>query len=259
MDELLNTVQDAHGGLANWTKATRITARLSLGGVFWAARGWPDVYKNQTVILDPHREHISFAPFTASGRVSVLDVDPERVTITAGDGSVIEERTNPRATFPPAFVPASTPWDAIQVAYFTSAAVWNYLTAPFVFSRPGVVVREIAPWDEGGETWRRLAVAFPNTIANHNADQVFYYDDAFMQRRMDYSPEVTGKPPVAHYTHEYKTFDGFLFPTRRRVLLHDANGIADQGVCADHHGRDRCAGGSRALSLAAWMWGLMGA
>ena len=259
MDELLSAVQDAHGGLANWTKATRITARLSLGGVFWAARGWPDVYKNQTVILDPHREHISFAPFTASGRVSVLDVDPERVTITAGDGSVIEERTNPRATFPPAFVPASTPWDAIQVAYFTSAAVWNYLTAPFVFSRPGVVVREIAPWDEGGETWRRLAVDLPE----HDREPQ-RRPGVLLRRRLHAAAHglLTG----CHWQAAGRALHARLQDVRR-LLVPDSpprpparrERHRRPGVCADHHGCDRCAGGSRALSLAAWMWGLMGA
>jgi hypothetical protein len=45
---------------------------------------------------------------------------------------------------------------------------------------------------------------------------------------MDYSPDVTGSPRVAHHTHDPATFDGFVFPTRRRVLLHDAEGRADQ-------------------------------
>ena len=229
MDKLLSDVLEAHGGLRNWARASRITARLSLGGPFWGARGWPGVYANQTVTIDPHREHITFAPFTAPDRMSVLDVGPERVTIRTLDGRIVEERASPRATFPTSFAPGETPWDAIQVAYFTSAAVWNYLTAPFVFAEPGVEAREIAPWTEpDGQKWRRLAVTFPATIANHNAEQVFYYDDAFMQKRMDYSPDVTGSPPVAHYTHDPKTFDGFVFPTRRRVHLHDANGIADQ-------------------------------
>jgi hypothetical protein len=138
------------------------------------------------------------------------------------------ESTAPRGGFPLPFDDYTTPWDAIQVAYFTSAAVWNYLTAPFVFVAPGVQAREIEPWQEDGQTWRRLAVTFPDTIANHNAEQVFYYDEQLMQRRMDYSPDVTGSPPVAHYTHDPKTFDGFVFPTRRRVLLHDAEGRADQ-------------------------------
>ena len=225
MDKLLEAVLDAHGGLHNWANVTSLTARLSLGGPFWGARGWPDVFDNEVVRAEAHHEHITFLPFTAPDRSSELKVGPETITIFAGAGNVVEQRVNPRATFP-SFEDV-TQWDAVQLAYFTSAAVWNYLIAPFVFAMPGVIAREIDPWTEDGETWRRLAVTFPATISNHNADQVFYYDEAFMQRRMDYSPDVTGNPPVAHYTYDPKTFDGFVFPTRRRVLLHDANGIAD--------------------------------
>lgn len=227
-DQLLADVLDAHGGLENWRRVTSLTAELSLGGPFWGARGWAGVYDEQTVTLDAQREHITFAPFTAADRVSTLDVDPERVTIHTFDGQLVEERHEPRGTFPLPFDDFTTPWDAIQVAYFTSAATWNYLTAPFVFAMAGVRAREIDPWREDGKTWRRLQVTFPPTIANHNADQVFYYDEQFMQRRMDYSPDVTGSPPVAHYTHDPKRFGGFVFPTRRRVHLHDAAGHADQ-------------------------------
>jgi len=228
MEKLLSAVLDAHGGLQNWAGVSRITAQMSLGGPFWGARGWPDVYSKQTVTIDPHREHIRFEPFTAEGRSSVLEVGPERVTISTADGQVIEQRLAPRQSFPSVFDAFATPWDAIQVAYFTSAAVWNYMTEPFVFTQEGVEAREIEPWAEGAQIWRRLAVTFPPSIANHNAKQIFYYDNEFMQRRMDYSPDVTGKPPIAHYTNDYKTFDGFLFPTRRLVHLHDADGVANQ-------------------------------
>jgi len=228
MDALLTAVLDAHGGMQNWARATQITASMSLDGPFWAARGWPRVYSSLTVTLDPHREHITLAPFPLPGHESLLEVGPERVVITDQHGRMVEKRANPRASFPTPFVHESTPWDAVQVAYFTSAAVWNYLTAPFVFTQPGVTALEIEPWTEGTQTWRRLAVTFPKTIANHNADQIFYYDNAFMQRRMDYSPDVTGNPPVAHYSHVPRTFDGFVFPTRRFVHLHDANGVANQ-------------------------------
>ena len=229
---LITSVLAAHGGLENWARVRNITARLSLGGPFWGARGWPEVYAGQTVTIDPHREHIEFTPFSAPDRTSVLDVDPERVVIKAADGRVVEERTDPRASFPKRFDFESTRWDAIQVAYFTSAAVWNYLTEPFVFTYPDVQAREIAPWQENEHTWRRLAVKFPSSIANHNAEQVFYYDKDYMLRRMDYSPDVTGNPPVAHYTRDPKTFDGFVFPTRRLVHLHNAKGIADQSFAA---------------------------
>jgi hypothetical protein len=227
MDKLLSAVLDAHGGLSNWKAITRIVARMTLGGPFWGARGWPGIFADTTVTVDPRREHITMAPFGAPDRFAELQVAPERVVIRSSDGSLVEERLAPRHSFPKGFDPFSTHWDAVQVAYFTGAAVWNYLTTPFVFVHPGVTAAEIEPWVEGGQTWRRLAVTFPESIANHNPYQVFYYDGAFMQKRMDYSPEVTGSPPVAHYTHDPKTFDGFVFPTRRRVHLHDADGIAD--------------------------------
>jgi hypothetical protein len=193
-------------------------------------RGWPDVYTDQTVTLDARRQHIAFTPCTGPGPSSVLDVGPERVAIVASDGRVTDERDEPRGSFPLPFDPFTTRWDAIQVAYFTSAAVWNYLTQPFSLSYPGVEAEEIGPWHEDSETWRRLAVTFPPSNANHNREQVFYYGDDFMQRRMDYSPDVTGNPPIAHYTDRYKSFDGFVFPTRRRVFLHDANGIANRDL-----------------------------
>jgi hypothetical protein len=231
MDGLLADVLTAHGGLENWERATGLTARLSLGGPFWAARGWPEVYADVTVTLDPRREHITLSPFTAPDRVAVLDVEPERVAILTADGQVLEERTQPRASFPD-FDAQDTRWDAVQVAYFAEAGTWNYLTEPFGFTYAGVEAHEIEPWDEDGQTWRRLAVTFPESNANHNAEQVFSYDAELMLRRMDYSPDVTGNPPVAHYTHDPRTFDGFVFPTLRLVHLHDADGVADQSMAA---------------------------
>jgi hypothetical protein len=228
MDKLLTAVLDAHGGAENWANVSKITARMSLGGPFWAGRGWPDLYTKQTVTLSPHHEHITFSPFTSANHVSVLDVGPERVTIATRNGTVVEERAKPRDSFPLPYSEGNTRWDAIQVAYFTSAAVWNYLTAPFVFAQPGVEAVEVAPWREGETTWRRLAVKFPRTNANHNDRQTFFFDEDLMQRRMDYSPDVTGNPPVAHYSHDPKTFDGFVFSTRRLIHLHDTHGVADQ-------------------------------
>jgi len=225
MDELLTRVLDAHGGLANWSKVRSATARLSIGGPFWEWKGWPDIYQRQTVTFDPHREHITFTPFTATDRMSVLDVPPNRIEIRSLAGELIESRTSPRGSF--RICQNDTAWDAVQVAYFTSAATWNYLTAPFVFTYPGVDAHEIEPWHEDGQMWRRLGVTFPESIANHNREQVFYYDHDFYQRRMDYQPDVTGTP-IAHYTHNPQYFDGFLFYTLRLVHLRAADNVADR-------------------------------
>ena len=75
-------------------------------------------------------------------------------------------------------------------------------------------------------TWRRLAVHFPPELPNHNPDQVFYFGDDFLLRRLDYHPEVTDSP-IAHYTYDYQDFGGLRFPTRRSVHVRGADGQAD--------------------------------
>jgi hypothetical protein len=87
-------------------------------------RAWPEPELTLTITLVPHREHLTFRPFTAPDRISVFDIDPERISITSLDGRILEERVDPRSSYPD-FNILSTPWDPVQVAYFLSAAAWN--------------------------------------------------------------------------------------------------------------------------------------
>jgi len=52
-----------------------------------------------------------------------------------------------------------------------SYALWKYLNAPFLLLRPGIEYREVRPWDEQGERWRRLAVTFPPDLTRVVPDQ----------------------------------------------------------------------------------------
>jgi len=110
--------------------------------------------------------------------------------------------------------------------------MWNYLTQPFLFISPGVQARKIDPWQEEGETWRRLRVTFPASIATHCPERIFYYDADGMQRHRDYALEVNGMSPAAHYTSDPKTFGDLGLPTRRRVYRRNPDGTADVGVAA---------------------------
>jgi hypothetical protein len=103
--------------------------------------------------------------------------------------------------------------------------MWSYLTSPFSFAAPGFEAEELAPWQERGETWRRLKVTFPDHIASHSKEQTFYFDADGLIRRHDYVSEVLGSSsPAAHYSSEHREFDGIKVPTRRRVYLIGADG-----------------------------------
>lgn len=180
VNQLLDTVLQAHGDLDLWSGIDKITARVSIGGPIWAAKGWPDTLAKETIEIDTRTERTVLFPFTEPNLRSIFEVGPERVTLLSATGEVTEQRLDARASFK-GFL-RSTPWDRLHLGYFIGYAFWNYLTTPFLFTYPGVEAREIEPWQEAGQTWRRLQVTFPKSIATHNPQQVFYFDADGLQR-----------------------------------------------------------------------------
>jgi len=140
---------------------------------------------------------------------------PTRVWIEDRECRVVEERADPRASF--AGHVFETPWDRLQLLYFTGYANWNYFTAPFLLTQSGVNVREIGPHEEHGETWQRLQVQFPSTVPTHSAEQTFYFNEKGLLQRLDYVAEIAGAVGT-HYCFDHASFSGLVFPTLRRVV-----------------------------------------
>ena len=182
MNDLLDFVLDAHGGLNRWSGVSTLTAKLAAGGPFWGQQGFPDAFLDETLTIDTRRQHAVFTPWTAPGQSLTFDTDPERVVLQDASGQAIARRTSPRSSS--AGRDPSPPWDALQVGYFLSYGMWNYLTTPFLLTYPGVQAREISPWQEDGQTWRRLHATFPASITTHSAGQVFYFGADGLLRRL---------------------------------------------------------------------------
>jgi hypothetical protein len=222
MSELLAVAVDAHGGLDRWQQLTGITARLSCGGQLWAAKGWSGALDDFAATIDPHHQHSSLAPFTEPDRRSVFT--PDRVAIATAAGELIAQRQDPRAAF--SGHGPQTPWDALHLAYFTGYAIWTYLTVPFCLTQPGFAARELQPWQEDGQTWRRLQARFPARIAAHSPDQVLYFGPDGLLRRHYYTADLLGGAPIAHYTHQHTVYGGISFPTQRRAVTRQPDGAS---------------------------------
>jgi hypothetical protein len=216
-DDLVATAIEASGGQRLWNTLRGLTVDLSIGGPIWAMKGWPPgATFDQTVTMDTVAEHIEFAPFTRPDWRMTFEAASDTVALQTLDGHRVATLAPARAAFKGHLRP--TPWDALHLGYFLGYANWNYFTTPFLFTYPGVVATEIEPWHEAGQTWRRLRVRFPASIATHNPEQVFYFDSMGLQRRMDYVTEVLGSTLVGHYSGHYRPFDGLLVATRRRIF-----------------------------------------
>ncbi|WP_431968648.1 hypothetical protein [Actinacidiphila sp. bgisy160] len=223
MNDLVSSVIQAHGGLARFHQFSSATLHLRVGGSLWRLKGQEGILSRSAVRLDLHRQHASHHPFTAPHlRTSFT---PQRVALETVAGEATAERLDPRASFP---TDVRAAWDDLHVAYFAGYAMWTYLTSPFTFASPGFTAVELSPVTEEGETWRRLKVTFPDHIATHCREQVFYFDSNGLLRRHDYTPEVIMAGPAAHYVAEYREFDGIMVPTRRRVYRRGQDGTVSR-------------------------------
>jgi hypothetical protein len=211
---------EAHGGLERWNRYTRLSAHLIQGGVLWAAKGKAGVLDDVTVTVDLRQEKVSHWPFGSVDRRSRFE--PQRVALENAKGEVLEELMQPRSSFQGHTL--ETPWTDLQLAYFAGCAMWTYLNTPFLLARPGVESEEVEPWQEAGETWRRLKVRFPPDIATHSTEQTLYFDQHGLLKRHDYDVEISGGTAGAHYVSDLREFSGIVFPTKRRIFPRQPNG-----------------------------------
>jgi hypothetical protein len=234
MIELLELAIAAHGGIERWTAIEQITADVSIGGGLWGEKGKAGVLDRVKVEIQRRSQEVRYSPFKYPEQYSVYT--PDLVSIVTEQGRVLASRKAPRLHFQTHDF--QTQWDDLDLIYFSGYAMWTYLTTPFLFSLIGFESEEIEPWDEHGETWRRLRVTFPDSVPSHNRQQVFYFNSSGILVRHDYNADVLGGLPAANYALEPKNFDGLIVPTKRRVYARAPDGkpvLERTAVAIDFH------------------------
>lgn len=211
--DLLTEAIAAHGGEERWEQVEELTLHLRSGGFAPASKGRRRDVAAVQARVSTRRPRTVFADYGGSGRQGVFT--GERVWIEE-DGEVVAERRDPREAFP--YGRRALWWDRLDLLYFAGYALWGYACTPFLLAHPGCEAREVEPWEEDGQTLRRLAVTFPEGLPVHSREQVFYFDRRGLLRRNDYTAEVFGGwARGAHHCEEHREFGGLVFPTRRRV------------------------------------------
>jgi hypothetical protein len=217
---VIDDAVNAHGGRDRWLAVTSLSAPVSMGGSLWSGKGHDGAFADAAVSVDPHRQHVEFSGF--GPRRLRTWFEPGLVSVRTEDGTEIDRRSDPRASFPQ---DATAPWDNIQVAYFASYAIWNYLTLPHLLTTPGVQTAELESWPGADSSWRRVSADFTEaTVETHNRLQYYSFDSENLLVRHDYDADVLGGAPASNQAMAYREFGGLLFPTRRRVTARRADG-----------------------------------
>ncbi len=212
MSKALTDIIDAHGGLDYWRSLDRIEIEMSASGFLFTSKGVSPL-NHVRMTLCTTRPEVAIHDYPALGQTTRFFGD-ELIEIVDMSGNVLQSRSRPREAFRQ--LRRFFRWDTLDFAYFSSYAMWGYMTAPFLFLHEGVDVS--ASIEPGRDGYTKLEVRFPQTIPVHCASQEFYFDNERHLHRLDYTAEVVGSwAKAAHFCESYRQFAGLSLPTRRRV------------------------------------------
>lgn len=224
MHPLLGEVIDAHGGLERWITIHAMVVDVSIHGALWNVVGMPTAFEQTRVISLTRSQHLELDR-RSDNRTLILHSGAVELRNRVGDVDV----SVPDARQAFSALNSGTTWNDIQAAYFNGYALWQYLTAPFLYTYPGFEVAEMEPWEEEGETWRVLRVTFPESIVAHTRVQYAYVGPDRLVRRLRYTVDVLGGARGVNYADNYQLVDGIQFPLTRTVYAYgpDLKKIAD--------------------------------
>jgi hypothetical protein len=211
---ILEGILGGAGQIEQWRRLERFTAHVSVDGTLLSRKGWAGGLKEVVAEGSTRTQSIRFTGFTAPDMRG--QYRPDFASIETLDGGLIRARENPlRALRAHA---DSFLWDELDLLSFCAAKVWHCLTLPFVLADPGVTLEELPVWRERGETWRRLRAVLPPDVAACAPEQIFYFDQAGLQRRMDYRPIDLCGAWIANFCSAHQPFTGIMLPTLHRSL-----------------------------------------
>lgn len=216
--DLLDLAVAAHGGLDHWRAVGTIDIDLSIGGAIWHVKQCPDVLQSISMRVDTTEELVVTTYNDKDVRTTFR---PDLITVETKDGTPLQRWDDPESAFDGQKI--NDPWSDVHVTYFSSEALWTYLTVPFLYTRSDFATEEITPIDVNGESWRRLKVIFPDSIKSHTREQISCFGLDGLLRRHDYTVDILGGGTGLNYASEYREVDGLVFPTRRRIYAYEGD------------------------------------
>jgi hypothetical protein len=210
----LEQIFEAHGGLDQWRRFSKVEADIVTGGGLFPLKGLKPDVSTRRMSVWLKEERASVLPFGAPDQRTAFT--PERVAIEQVDGALVAEWPYPKNNFIGHGL--NTAWGPVHRAYFNGYAMWTYLNTPFLLQWEGVEVEEEDHWIEGSEVWRVLRAYLPGHIISHCALQRFYFGPDALLRRHDYHVDIAGSFAAAQLTTDYIEAGGIKLPSRRRAF-----------------------------------------
>lgn len=219
MGNLLDSVIEAHGGLARWRSVTDFVTDIDVRGTLCELSGWRGMVPQSRLLFSLRDQRGVILLPNDGGRIMT---DPDRISLFDSHGVELASQLRPRHTLLLKGVGAE--WDVLQTAHFMATVIRQIAAGPFLYSMPGFSTEELSPWIEGNEVWRALKVSYPPDLEVPFRSQVAYYGKDGLLRRIRSNSEVQGGLNLVEDVTAYDQSNGILVASSREVFSCEPSG-----------------------------------
>lgn len=211
MGDLLSTAIHAHGGLSRWREISSLEGTVAVRGV--GARtedpGWV-----MAVLASTHLPLICLEDLGATG--TICSFSHEEMRLYGSQGNLVEwaSQQETRVGRP------RRNTLAVEDIFRSSPALWAALNAPFLFTWPGFVTREIQGIKNADcGRLRRLLVGFPPGLGEDAHAAIVSFDNEGLMRDIRYAAHSGLVLPPACCTMNYVAHDGIVVGSQQCIEM----------------------------------------
>lgn len=203
----------AYGGPERWQATSAVHCTVTAWGFAFLAKMRGGVRDLCVAAEFPQPRVVSWSDRNP-GIQRIFDSTSVRIENSAGE--TVASRAAPRRHFP--YGRRLFYWDRLDEVYFSSYAIWNYVTFP------ALLMRDDIEWTAPAE--HTLEAKFPPELPTHSPVQQFHFDpDTSLLRQHDYTAEAFGNwATAANVVLAHREWDGIPYPSHRRVTPRNRDG-----------------------------------
>lgn len=208
MSELLSEAVKAHGGLSRWREISSLEGRVAVRNSQLAAES-PVVELG--LIASTHLPLICLEDLGKGG--SVCSFTDEEMRLYRKNGDLLQWRNREDLQA------GRERRQALDVedVFRSSPALWIALNAPFVFTWPGFVTREISAAIGQCGPVRRLLVGFPPGLGSDMQVAIVSIDNGGLMRSMRYANEPPDIPVHTLCARRHAVHDGIVVGAQQLI------------------------------------------
>ena len=206
---LLDDALAACGGLDRWQELESFTLHISITGALLARSGKAGMLKEIVVEGSTREPLLRIEGFTAPDKRAVYR--PGGVAVEDRHGRILQERREPDKEC--LELTLLTPCDDLIIAYYCGSLIWHNIAAPFVLAGPAFQLNELSSWQEGAESLRRLRAMLPFPHFAPFNDQIIYFDQVGLRRRVDVQIAHNVGTAIALCFRAHQSFSRIVIPT----------------------------------------------